>query len=231
MFAKTLIVDNYSISKLLLVDPLPLAAEGKFDKQIDTVSELQFVGTAKNTQAVLTPVIEFGKITSVTINNPGNGYKAAPVIEIEDVTGKNAKITSTINSNGQITSVTVKNQGYDYTPTTFLKVRPFSVLVTADETIGGRWAIYIYNKTTADWERTDNQSFDTTKYWSYTDWYAAGYSESTVIHQVIDGSYQLFGLDNSIGDVVKIKNIPTLYQEKSSTETLTPALHRIARDS
>ena len=209
VFVKNLIVDNYSISKLLLVDPLPLAAEGKFDRQVDTVSELQFVGTAKNTQAVLTPVIEFGKITGVTINNPGNGYKTAPNIEIEDVTGKRAEITSTINSNGQITSVTVKDQGYDYTPTTFLKVRPFSVLVTADETIGGRWAVYIYNKTTAAWERTDNQNFDTTKYWSYTDWYASGYSESTVIHQVIDGSYQLFGLDNSIGDVVKIKNIGT----------------------
>ena len=209
VFVDNLIVDNYNISKLLLVDPLPLSAEGKFDVQVDTFLETQFVGTGKNKQAILTPVIEFGKITSVVITNPGNGYKNAPTVTIDDITGKEAELITEINSNGQIISVTVKNQGFDYTPNAFIKTRPFSVLVAADENIGGRWAIYTFNNTTLDWERTDNQNFDTTKYWDYIDWYAPGYNESTVIHQVIEGSYQLFGLNNDIGDVVKIKNIGT----------------------
>jgi len=209
VFLKNIIVDNYNISKLLLVDPAPLLSLGKHDVAVDTVNDLQFVGTAKKTQAVLTPVIVDGKITDVIITNAGNGYKVAPEIEFDDVTGKNAEFKATINSNGQITSVEIKEQGFDYSSNTILKVREFSVLVNADETIGGRWSIYVYNPTSREWNRTDNQSFDTTKYWNYADYYDTGYSINTIINQTIESSYELFGLDNNIGDIVKIKNIGT----------------------
>lgn len=209
VLTKNLIVDNYDITKLQSKDPLPILASSRFDVSIDEVENLQFIGTAKVKTAVLTPVIEFGKITSVTINNPGNGYKTAPLIEIETTYGKGAILKANINSNGQITSVTVTNTGFDYDDTTILKPRAFSVLVTADSTIGGRWSIYVYNKSQAVWERTDNQSYDTTKYWNYVDYYADGYGPNTIVDNTIEYSYELYAVQNKIGDVVKISNIGT----------------------
>ena len=101
-----------------------------------------------------------------------------PLIEIETTYGKGAILQANINSNGQITSVTVTNTGFDYDDTTILKPRAFSVLVTADSTIGGRWSIYVYNKSQAVWERTDNQSYDTTKYWNYVDYHVIAEEEA-----------------------------------------------------
>jgi len=206
---KNLIVDNYDLTKLQSKDPLPILASQKFDVSIDDVENLEFVGTAKVKPAIVTPVIEFGKITSVIINDKGNGYKTAPLIEIETTTGKGANLETAINSNGQLISVTVKDSGFDYDSTTLLKARPFSVLVTADSSIGGRWAIYVYNKTQAIWERSDNQSFDTTKYWNYVDYYADGYGPNTIVDNTIEASYELYAVNNNIGDIVKISNVGT----------------------
>ena len=209
VLTKNLIVDNYDLTKLQSTDPLPILASQKFDVSIDDVENLEFVGTAKVKPATVTPVIEFGKITSVIINDQGNGYKTAPLIEIETTTGKGAVLETAINSNGQVISVTVKDSGFDYDSTTLLKARPFSVLVTADSSIGGRWAIYVYNKAQATWERSDNQSFDTTKYWNYVDYYADGYGPNTIVNNTIEASYELFAVNNNIGDIVKISNIGT----------------------
>ena len=200
-------VDNYVLDQMLLVDEAPLMITGKFDKAVDLVSDLDFVGVAKVEQAMLTPVIENGKIISVTITKPGRGYKVAPKIDVNTNTGTGAILTSIINNLGQITSVTVKNQGKKYDPSTNLQVRKFSVLVNADTTIGGRWAIYSWSVAAQVWERNDIQSFNTTNYWEYADWYATDYSGLTAIDQVIDQSYQLFGISDSIGDIVKINTI------------------------
>ena len=46
-------------------------------------------------------------------------------------------------------------------------------------------------------------------YWEYIDWYDTGYSSFTEINHLIDFSYQLDGLDDGIGEVVKISNVGT----------------------
>lgn len=199
------IVDNYVFDNLNKLDATPITASGRFDVTVDNADLLRFVEVAKTSQASLTPVIDNGKITSVTINNPGRGYKNAPVLDIETNTGKNAILETQIDSMGKITNVVVKAQGFDYDSTTIVKVRAFSALIENDDTIGGRWSIYQYAN--REWQRTDNQTFDTTKYWSYTDWYATGINANTAINQIVDYSYQLFALDNNIGDIVKINNI------------------------
>lgn len=201
------IVDNYILDRLLLVDEAPLSVSGKYDTTIDTTDELRFVGVAKVVQAVLTPVIENGKIVSVAISNPGRGYKVAPEVKINTSTGSGAVLKTEINSLGQVTNVIVKNQGKKYNPGTTLTVRKFSVLVNADAAIGGRWAIYSWNVAAQVWERNDIQSYNTTNYWEYADWYADGYSSLSAITHVIDQSYQLFSLNDSIGDIVKINTI------------------------
>lgn len=199
------IVDNYVFDNLNKLDATPTANGGRFDVTVDNADLLRFVEVAKTSQASLTPVINNGKITSVTINDPGRGYKNAPVLDIETNTGQNAILETQIDSMGKITNVVVKAQGFDYDSTTIIKVRAFSALIESDDTIGGRWSIYQYIN--REWQRTDNQTFDTTKYWSYADWYENGVNANTAINQIVDYSYELFALENNIGDVVKINNV------------------------
>ena len=201
------IVDNYVLDQLLIIDEVPLSISGKYDQAVDLVDDLAYVGVAKVEQAVLTPVIENGKIVNVTITNPGRGYKIAPEITINTNSGTGAVLKSTINNLGQITAVTITNQGKKYDPSTALQVRKFSVLVNADTELGGRWAIYTWSFASQVWERNDIQSFNTTNYWDYENWYETDYSELTSIDYVVDQSYQLFGINDSIGDIVKINTI------------------------
>ena len=72
-----------------------------------------------------------------------------------------------------------------------------------------------------EWTRTLTQSYDTTAYWEYVDWYAAGYNQFTPLSFTIDASYQLYGLDDEIGNVIKIQNVGTggwLLLEKIDTQ-------------
>lgn len=218
---KNQIVDNYDISLLQTKDNEPDLSSGRYDTIVDTVSDLRFVGVSKTEQAILTPVIENGKITNVLITNPGRGYtdpgfvsgisefRRGPTIKVEDSNGSGAIIKTTINNLGQITSAYIRSGGKNYTNNTKLTVRKFTVLVKSDLEIGGRWALYEWNKSSQQWTRTDNQIFDTTRYWDYADWYASGYTSLTPINHVVDQSYELFGLDISIGEIVKINTIGT----------------------
>jgi hypothetical protein len=207
VFAENQIVDNYNLTGMLLKDEVPNINVGKYDTTADTVSQLQFLGVAKLSQAVLQPTVVNGKITNVTILNAGRGYKVSPVVTVTDTYGSRAIIKTTINNLGQVTSVNIRSQGKNYSPDTALEVRPFSVLVSSDSEIGNRWAIYSWDSAQQVWFRTSNQAYDTTRYWSYTDWYAEGYASSTEIKHLIDSSYKLYPLNDIIGDIVKIENV------------------------
>jgi hypothetical protein len=231
------IVDNYDISTLFLKDEEPAITTGRYDSIVDTVDDLRFVGVSKTEQAQLTPVIENGKIISINIDNPGRGYRVAPNVEIVDSNGTNAIVKTTINNLGQITSTYIRSSGKNYTDNVKLNVRKYSVLVKADAEIGGRWAIYEWNKATQTWNRKDNQNYDTTRYWDYADWYLSDYTSLTQIDHVVDQSYELFGLDDEIGEVIKINNIGSggwLLLEKiadSTTEDYTVNYKTVGRQN
>ena len=205
VFIQNPIVDNFVIDKLLEKDEVPLASSGQFDTTADSTSLLRFVEVAKVVSAEIEPVIDNGRITGANIINPGRGYKNAPVIKINSDTGYNASIKTVIDSVGKVVDVTILAQGFDYGADTNFVVRDFSVLIENDETIGGRWAIYSYQN--KEWIRTNNQNFDTTKYWDYADWYASGYDSNTAIKHIASYTYNLFGLSTNIGDIVKIENV------------------------
>lgn len=207
VLAQNQIVDNYDISGLLLADTAPDIRTGRYDEIVETETDLQFLGVAKVEQARLSLTVEYGKITEVQIVNPGRGYKYAPIIELEDSSGYGAILNATIDNLGKIVSVDIRNPGKNYSSNTVIKIRKFSALVQADSTIGNIWSIYEWNKTSLSWEKVANQGYDTSKYWIYKDWYATNYTPNTVVNHVIDQSYALFGLDDEIGDVVKIENI------------------------
>ena len=53
------------------------------------------------------------------------------------------------------------------------------------------------------------QAYDVNAYWQYIDWYETGYNNFTPINYTISSSYELYGLGDKIGDVVKINNVGT----------------------
>lgn len=203
-----LIAESRDISDLLQNDARPTEISRLYDTVVDTEIDLQFVGVARAQRAVLTPIVEDGKITRVDIVQRGRGYKVAPTFEILG-TGTGAEIELTINNLGQVVSATVLDTGNNYKPNTQIIVRRFNVLVNSDASIRGKWAIYERINETRDWNRIISQSYDTTAYWEYLDWYADGYTEFTEIDFVIDQSFSLQTLDDDLGDVVKILTVGT----------------------
>ena len=204
--AQNLIVDDYNISALMQTQQLPTEFTNLYDSTVDTEQELRFIGTSKVTKAVLEPVISNGQIVRVNIINPGRGYKVAPSYDING-TGTGAEFEFTINALGQITEVIVVNGGSEYENNTIINVRYFSVLVRSDNTVYGKWSIYSWNDTSKEWFRQSVQEYDVSLFWEYIDYYASGFNQFTKVDYEIDQSYQLFGLDVSIGSIVKINNI------------------------
>jgi len=217
---KKIVVDEYSLEKLNEKDPLPLATERRYDVKIDTDDQLQFVGTSRSVTAELRAIVSEGRIIDVSIENPGRGYKDPTYVAGESTkrlgpkvtiigTGTDAEIELEIDNLGKVINVTVLNEGSGYNDNTTIVVRKLSTLVEVDNSIQGRWAIYQWNAADEKWERTVTQDYDVTNYWDYIDWYAEGYNQFTSVDYLIDYSYQLYGLNDEIGDVVKISSVGT----------------------
>jgi len=87
-------------------------------------------------------------------------------------------------------------------------------LVKADETANGFWAIYKWDGT--EFSRTKLQTYNTSTYWSYTDWYGTDpaihemlHSEKTPIDKQVTFEYELDTLDMDIGKHVKVTSADT----------------------
>ena len=66
--------------------------------------------------AVLTPVITNGAITSIVVTNAGEYYSSPPIIRILDLSGKGrfAEYTSEVDNNGKVTACNLVNAGSGY---------------------------------------------------------------------------------------------------------------------
>ena len=84
-------------------------------------------------------------------------------------------------------------------------------LVRADETANGFWTIYTWDGT--EWSRTKIQTYNTSAYWNYTDWYETDgdmiHDENTKIDKQVTYQYELDELDMSPGSHVKVTNADT----------------------
>ena len=215
-----LIDDNYNITTLLEKDPEPSAISATWDRRVDTDAELSIIGTAKAQVAILEPVVVNGIVTKVNIINKGYSYsdpsyntttggiRKGPKITAVG-TGEGLELESTINALGQITSVTVVNGGRNYADSLTLTVRPLSVLVGADSTLDGDWAIYGWDSETQEFTITSKEKYDVSDYWNYIDWYDTGFSQLTSIDYLVQETYQLNEIDDKIGDIVKVENVGT----------------------
>ena len=197
------IVNSKSLTNLSKIDNPPLETSNKYDINVETRIDLNFVGVVRARLATASPVVENGKIVRIDITDSGRGYKRPPTFEIQGQ-GRDAAFRVEINEAGEVTDIVVLNEGLNYNDDTTITFRPFTVLVDSDETIAGRWATYV--KQGQDWQRISSQAFDVPQYWDYTDWYDTGYNRFTEIDQIVNFNYNLQSLENSIGDIVKVND-------------------------
>jgi len=87
-------------------------------------------------------------------------------------------------------------------------------LVKADETIGGYWAIYQWDGSV--FSRTKVQTYNTSNYWNYIDWYGTDtaihemvHNENTPIDKQVTYEYELDTLDVELGQHVKVTSSDT----------------------
>lgn len=200
------VVDNYKIDSLMASEASPSIRSKRYDLTVDQIEELKFIRTNNLIPAVLKPVIVNGKLTKVSIVNPGYGYKIPPVCEVYG-SGLEAEVEVEINSNGSVISAKVVSTGYGYNTDTAIYVRKFAVLVLSDSTNFGKWAIYSWENDQSSWTRVAVQEYDVRKFWNYTDWYLNGYNEFSSINRTIEGTYQLNENNDRIGDIVRVNNV------------------------
>lgn len=137
----------YDFENLNKEEAPPNINSNEYDQVVEDNLDLELIDTDGLETAELTCIVSNGKIISVTISNPGYGYKLPPTVEIEN-NQYGAKISTEINALGQVINAVVVNGGKQFVDAPRLVVRPYTVLVLADETYNGKWTKFIYD--TAD---------------------------------------------------------------------------------
>ena len=79
----------------------------------------------------------------------------------------------------------------------------YKVLVFTDSDTVDGWAVYTWNGET--WIRSSQQTYDTTNYWSYSDWHATGYDKNTVADYVVADERTRLNSTYNKGDIVKVR--------------------------
>ena len=79
----------------------------------------------------------------------------------------------------------------------------YKILVEADSTVAGKWQIYNWNGAT--WTVSSTQSYITSNYWSYADWYADGYDSNLQINHTVANEQTRKSTAYETGDIVKVQ--------------------------
>ena len=196
--------DTVDFTMLNSKDVAPSSLLNLYDLSVPTYEDLLVVGTTRLRKASIQLNIVNGYVDSVDILDAGYGYKVPPNV-IVDGDGIGAKVQLTIDTSGRVNSVSILNKGKLYN-VAIAVVREFSVLVVNDETDKGFWGIYSWNSEKQIFYRTKSQAYDTTLYWSKTDWWATGFSQSSRVRYEIADTSQAFTVDISIKDLLRVKN-------------------------
>ena len=195
--------DTIDFGNLNRLDPIPSEVLNQYDLSVDTLIDLDQVGTVKVRQAEFTANIINGEIDTIDIKDAGFGYRTVPYIEIQG-DGFGAKATITLNAQGKVNSINLISKGRKYTTAT-IKVRPFSVLVRSDSTLFGFWSVYAWDQQRRIFYRSKSQGYDTTIYWQFVDWWNSDYSINSKIVKEINNIYQEPTLELSVGDLIRVK--------------------------
>jgi hypothetical protein len=223
VFASNNIVGFYNLDRFNSKDEIPNSMLGEYDFSVEDLIERDFVLVTRNLkQAQLRCEILHGRISNVIIVDPGYGYGKLNLRSVaSNVTSQNwigptvkingdqsgAIIQTEVNAAGEIVAANIINPGSGFVNVPALTVRPFTVIVQADSTVGGKWSKYVWNYSSKVYERIYTQSFDTTLYWKYIDWVDTTFDHSRDYLATIEEVYQLPALgDVPAGNYVKINN-------------------------
>ena len=213
---KEAFANTINFTNLNLVDEAPAEILNLYDTTVDTDIDLQTVGTVRTRRAVLSANIVNGEIDTIDIVDPGFGYKPrelfdqeisgvylGPPITIEG-DGIGATASCHIDGQGRIITVVVTNRGKKYS-TVNATVRYFSVLIKNDSTINNYWSISSWDDVRQVFFRSQSQAFDTTRYWSYIDWWKTGYNEISRITRELTDIYKETQYTINLGDLIRVK--------------------------
>jgi hypothetical protein len=185
------------------VNPLPVAALNLYDQAVDSYIDLEVVGTARLSQAILRANIIDGEVDTIDIIDPGFGYRVAPPVEILG-TGVGAKAEAVIDNQGRITSVNVIQKGKKYS-SVILRVRSFSVLVRNDSTSNNFWTIYSWDSKSKVFYRSKTQEFNTPNYWYYVDWWSNGFGITSRVVAEVPSLFMELEVTLEVGDLLRVK--------------------------
>ena len=209
VLSKHLFTGNYNFSNLNAQEEIPDIFSKEYDQIVEDNEGLLVIDTRQFTsknKAALSCTVENGRIRGVKIDNPGFGYKVAPTVHITSDSGKDAVISTKIDSLGKILSVRIENPGSGYIQPPTLAVRPYTVIVLADNLYNGKWTKFVYDADTLSWVRFHTQKYNTSLYWKYIDWSSDSYNPFLDYQGTVDDVYQVSELDLIAGQYVKVKN-------------------------
>ena len=195
--------DSIDFKNLNLIDQAPSQILNLYDVVVNSYEDLLTVGTVRTKQATLRANLVDGELDTIDIVDPGFGYKVVPAVTI-DGNGTGAKAEVTLDNQGRISTIRVVNRGKKY-GTLLATVRNFSVLVLNDRTINNFWSIYAWDNIRQVFFRSQSQAFDTTRYWSYTDWWKQGYGITSRIVLEVNTITENLNYNIQVGDLLRIK--------------------------
>jgi len=204
VMGKTRVVDTKNIQPLFEKDPEPGSGTGKWDVRVDDFAEISQIGTQDLVTATATATLVNGRVTKVTVNNQGYGYVNAPEITLTG-DGSGAKLKANIDSRGRVTSIDVLKKGTNYSYLN-LEIRPFKVLVAVDETANNNWSLYEWVSSVNNWTRTNTQTYNLNRFWSYKDYVVDGFTVDEIINHKITAPYELNTITPELGELVQIDN-------------------------
>ena len=237
---KNNIVDYVNLTRFLDKDTPPNSLLGKYDFLVEDLIERDFSIVTRNLKrAELSCDVVNGKIVNVVVINRGYGYHAenlkssasnsssknyvGPTVVVEG-SGRGAIIETEINIVGQVVKANIVNPGSGYVTSPTLVVRPFTVIVSVDNTVNNKWSKYEWDYSKKEYYRASSQSYDTTLYWKYIDWIDPTFNNAQDLLATIDAPYQLPALiEVPEGNYVKIRNAGDgryiILRKISSTQT------------
>jgi hypothetical protein len=200
------ITGDYSFANLEKQELAPDSFSQLYDEEVEDNEGLLLISTSKLKQAVLSCSVNNGKITSVTIDDPGFGYKVSPNVEISgDTSG--ASIKTKIDEYGRVSACVIENAGYGYPTAPRLGVRSYAVLVSADNVYNGKWTLFSWDSNSSRWLRARTQQYNTPAYWKYIDWVSSEYNQFIDYADTVNEVYQLNLLTEvTEGQYVKVKD-------------------------
>lgn len=79
------------------------------------------------------------------------------------------------------------------------------ILVLNDETANGLWCVYFYNPLKEAYFRRSTQSFSTSRFWDYVDWWVSDVDSRALIFQEIATISEESLVRASVGDLIKVR--------------------------